>query len=214
VKAKRHVPIKRDEGIIDQLNVSRETSEKLAAYLVLLEKWHLKMNLVSTSTLPDAWRRHILDSAQLAPYLPQLPSHIMDIGSGAGFPGLVLAIITGHKVTLVESDTRKSIFLRTVICELNLTAEVVNQRVESLPPLGAKIITARALAPLDRLLGWLDQHLDAAQKCLFLKGVSVQDELTALNSYPTIEHRVFPSISNADGVVLELDVSNHPGTEH
>ena len=104
-----------DRRVVDQLNVSRETIEQLAAYLALLAKWQPRINLVSSATLADAWRRHILDSAQLAGYLPENGAHILDIGSGAGFPGLVLSIITDNQVTLVESDQRKSVFLQTVI---------------------------------------------------------------------------------------------------
>ena len=93
-----------DHRVIDQLNVSRETIDQLAAYLALLAKWQPRINLVSSATLAVAWRRHILDSAQLAVFLPENGAHILDIGSGAGFPGLVLSIITDNQVTLVESD--------------------------------------------------------------------------------------------------------------
>jgi len=202
-----------DEQVASQLNVSRETIDKLAEYLAILGKWQAKINLISAKTLPDAWRRHILDSAQLAPFLPLTPSHILDIGSGAGFPGLVLSIVTPHRVTLVESDQRKAIFLRTVIRELNLTAEVINERIEAVAPVGASIVTARALAPVEKLLFWLDQQLPSVEKCLFLKGASVREELTALESYPNIDHRIFPSVSSTDGAVLELDTSKHHGME-
>jgi 16S rRNA (guanine527-N7)-methyltransferase len=145
--------------------------------------------------------------------LPTTASHILDIGSGAGFPGLVLSIVTPHKVTLVESDQRKAIFLRTVIRELNLTADVINERIETVAPVGASIVTARALAPLQRLLLWLHPQLPSVEKCLFLKGASVREELTALESYPNIDHRIFPSVSSTDGAVLELDTSKHHGME-
>jgi 16S rRNA (guanine527-N7)-methyltransferase len=116
-------------------------------------------------------------------------------------------------VTLVESDQRKAIFLRTVIRELNLTADVINERIETVAPVGASIVTARALAPLQRLLLWLHPQLPSVEKCLFLKGASVREELTALESYPNIDHRIFPSVSSTDGAVLELDTSKHHGME-
>ena len=97
-----------DQGVVDQLNVSRETIDQLTLYLALLEKWQPRINLVSSSTLAFAWHRHVLDSAQLVSFLPENDAHILDIGSGAGFPGLVLSIITGNRLTLVETDQRKT----------------------------------------------------------------------------------------------------------
>jgi len=202
-----------DPEVVARLNVPRETIAQLRHYVSLLYKWQSHINLVSSASLPDVWRRHILDSAQLAPLTPKAPVHLMDIGSGAGFPGLVLAIVTDHHVTLVESDQRKAVFLKTVIRELGLSAEVKNNRIEVLPALGAKIVTARALAPVPKLLDLLANQMDSVQKCLFLKGVSVQGELTDLESYPNISHRILPSVSSADGVVLELDVTNFARTE-
>ena len=135
------------------------------------------------------WRRHILDSAQLVAFIPDNDAHILDIGSGAGFPGIVLSIITGNQVTLVESDQRKSVFLQTVIRELGLTVSVQNARIEAISAIGANIITARALASVERLLLLLDRQLPSAEACLFLKGVSLQEELTVLQTYPNIRYR-------------------------
>jgi len=103
-------PDKRFETLVGP--VSRETGDKLHLYQSLLERWQKKVNLVSASTLPQVWSRHFLDSAQLIPHLPDHPVQIMDMGSGAGFPGLILAILTSHKLHLVESDTKKAIFLQ------------------------------------------------------------------------------------------------------
>ena len=117
------------------LNVSRETMDQFEAYLELLRKWQRRINLVANSTLIDAWQRHILDSAQLAKFYPPNTKKILDVGSGAGFPGLVLAILGGVEVDLVESNHRKAIFLSTVINSLSLPAKVHNQRIELLPDL-------------------------------------------------------------------------------
>jgi 16S rRNA (guanine527-N7)-methyltransferase len=186
------------------LNVSRETIDKFRAYLTLLEKWQARINLVANSTLAEAWQRHILDSGQLAAfYLPQT-KNIMDVGSGAGFPGLVLAIMGGVTVDLVESDQRKAVFLSTVIRELDLPAKVHNQRIETLPQLFPDVITARALAPVPKLLKLIENQLSPKSVCLFLKGAAVQDELTNLQTYSTMDATTHPSLSGPTGVVLEL----------
>lgn len=186
------------------LNVSRETLEKFEAYLALLEKWQRRINLVANSTLAVAWQRHILDSAQLTRFYPPNTKKILDVGSGAGFPGLVLAIMGDVEVDLVESDQRKAIFLSTVIRSLGLPAKVHNQRIESLPNLAPDVVTARAVAPVSKLLKLIENQLLPDTLCLFLKGVSVEDELTDLRSYSTIFYRNHPSLSEPNGVVLEL----------
>lgn len=186
------------------LNVSRETIDKFRAYLTLLEKWQARINLVANSTLAEAWQRHILDSGQLAAFYPPQTKNIMDVGSGAGFPGLVLAIMGGVTVDLVESDQRKAVFLSTVIRELDLPAKVHNQRIETLPQLFPDVITARALAPIPKLLKLIENQLSPESVCLFLKGAAVQDELTNLQTYSTMDATTHPSLSGPTGVVLEL----------
>ena len=186
------------------LNVSRETIDKFQAYLTLLEKWQRRINLVANSTLADAWQRHILDSGQLVAHYPPQTRHILDVGSGAGFPGLVLAIMGEVTVDLVESDQRKAVFLSTVIRELGLPAKVHNQRIENMPNLHPDVITARALAPVPKLLNLIETQLSFSCVCLFLKGASVEDELTNLQSYSTMIPTTHPSLSGPTGVVLEL----------
>jgi 16S rRNA (guanine527-N7)-methyltransferase len=186
------------------LNVSRETTDRFKYYLALLEKWQKRINLVSNSTLAVAWQRHILDSGQLAAHLPDGTKRILDVGSGAGFPGLVLAIMTDCEVHLVESDERKAIFMTTVIRELRLKAQVYNCRIESLQPIAPDVITARALAPLYKLLTLIQNQIHQDCVCLFLKGASLQQELTNLRSYSTMSFTVHPSLSDPDGAVLKL----------
>ena len=192
------------DDIARLLNVSRETIDKFRAYLTLLEKWQARINLVANSTLAEAWQRHILDSGQLAAFYPPQTKNIMDVGSGAGFPGLVLAIMGGVTVDLVESDQRKAVFLSTVIRELDLPAKVHNQRIETLPQLFPDVITARALAPVPKLLKLIENQLSLESVCLFLKGAAVQDELTNLQTYSTMDATTHPSLSGPTGVVLEL----------
>ena len=195
------------ERIAAQLDVSRETLRKLDEYVALVEKWQPRVNLVSPASLPDIWMRHIWDSAQLAPLIPSGSPRLLDVGSGAGFPGLVLAILTDADCHLVESDQKKAIFLRTVIRECGLSATVHNHRIETLPCLEASIITARALAPLDRLLSLLDGQLRPGTRCLFLKGAQAEVELAAVQKMPNLAWRRHPSLTNPEGSVIDLLVS-------
>ena len=191
-----------------RFNVSRETLASLSAYVALMEKWQSRINLVSAATLPDIWHRHILDSAQLVTYLPVVSERkrcqILDIGSGAGFPGLVLAILGAGDVQLVESDQRKAAFLQTVIRELGLSARISNQRIETLPACQPDVITARALAALPKLMSLITPQLHQGLTCLFLKGASVYEELTNFQTYPTMIPHLYPSVTNEDGVIVKL----------
>ena len=186
------------------LNVSRETLCKFEEYLALLEKWQRRINLVANSTMVDVWQRHVLDSAQLIKFYPPNTKKILDVGSGAGFPGLVLAIMGNVEVDLVESDQRKAVFLSTVIRSLGLPAKVHNQRVETLPNFSPDVITARAVAPVSKLMELIENQISLDTVCLFLKGASVQDELTELQTYSTMVTVNHPSLSGANGVILEL----------
>ena len=200
------------EAFAARFDVPRETLASLSTYATLLEKWQRRINLVSSNTLPYIWDRHILDSAQLLPHLPSVPtSHrrqILDIGSGAGFPGIVLAILGAGDVQLVEANQRKAVFLQSVIRELGLSAYVSNQRIEKLPACQPDVITARALAALPKLMSLIATQLHNDLTCLFLKGASVHEELTNFQTYSTMIPHVFPSITSDDGVVLKLTTSH------
>ena len=176
--------------------------------MALLEKWQARINLVSSATLPDIWHRHILDSAQLVPYLPVVSPRqrcqILDIGSGAGFPGLVLAILGAGDVQLVESNQRKAVFLQTVIRELALSAMVINQRVERLPACQPDLITARALAPLPKLMSLIEAQLHIRLTCLFLKGATADEELTNFQTYSNMIPELYPSVTSDGGVIVKL----------
>ena len=193
--------------IAAQLDGSRETMRKLETYVALVEKWQPRVNLVSPASLPDIWMRHVWDSAQLAPYISPGSPRLVDVGSGAGFPGLVLAILTDAECHLVESDQKKAVFLRTVIRECGLMAMVHNDRIENMPCLKASVITARALAPLDRLLPLLETQLRPGTRCLFLKGAQAKAELEALGAWSNLAWRLHPSLTNPDGSVIDLLVS-------
>ncbi|MBI1206141.1 MAG: 16S rRNA (guanine(527)-N(7))-methyltransferase RsmG [Azospirillum sp.] len=184
--------------------VSRETLERLAAYHALLEKWQPRINLVAPSTLAVAWRRHFLDSAQLLPRLPESTRVVIDLGSGAGFPGLVLAIMGAPGLHLVESDGRKCAFLAEVIRITAAPVTLHHRRIEALPPLAADVVTARALAPLSKLLGHAQPMIGETGLGLFLKGQNVEDELTEATKSWTMSVERYESVSDPAGCLLRI----------
>ena len=196
------------DEICAYLNVSRETQEKLAIYVQLLCKWQKRINLVSSSTLSQIWQRHILDSAQLVPFLPKAAKTVMDIGAGAGLPGLVLAILTDHQLHLVESDSKKVAFMRTAIAETGVDAVIHHGRIEELACLHMDVITARALAPLDKLFQLTKAQHHSGLDYLFLKGKGVKQELTALPSSLTLTAHTHPSITDKDAVIVHFENQN------
>jgi 16S rRNA (guanine527-N7)-methyltransferase len=188
------------------VNVSRETISALETYAALLRKWQKAINLVSAATLEDVWRRHFLDSAQLLPLLPEGDGHVTDLGSGAGFPGLVLALLTGRPINLVESDQRKAAFLGEVSRATGCAGRVQIHaaRVEALKPWASPVITARALADLTQLLDWASPFLSTASVCVFPKGAKAEDELTAaLRVWKMTVERV-RSVTDPTGLILRL----------
>ncbi len=185
--------------------VSRETLERLRLYADLLVKWQARINLVGPDTLPDQWSRHFLDSAQLFPLIPASARRLVDLGSGAGFPGLVLAVMGAPDVHLVESDARKCAFLREVARVTDTPVTILNKRIEQVPGLKADVVTARALAPLEKLLVWAEPHLAPGGCCLFLKGRGAEDELTATAKEWNITPRRVPSVTDPAGLVLQLE---------
>jgi len=187
---------------IQHFPVPHGTIAKLDAYAVLLAEWNQNLNLVAESTLPHIWRRHFLDSAQLFNHISKDCRSLIDVGSGAGFPGLVLSIMGVKNVHLVESVGKKARFLQAVIDALKLDALVCNNRVENLKDLKADVITARAVAPLVDLLPFLRPVLKSDTVCLFLKGRNCESELTESKKSWTFEHTVSPSISDDSGSVL------------
>ena len=190
-------------------DVSRETLapdtiRRLEIYADTLRAWQPRINLVSTATLDDLWRRHMLDSAQLARWV-EPDKRVLDLGSGAGFPGLVLSIVTGGTVVLAESDARKCAFLREVRRLTDAPAEIVEGRIEALAQDAAfDVVTARALAPLPVLLDHASAHLKSDGFCLFLKGARVSAELTNANEFWNMNMNRHPSLSDPEGAVLQI----------
>ena len=195
---------------IKQIGSPAEVIEKLERYAALLNEWSERFNLVAASTLPHIWSRHFLDSAQLFRFIPDTARVIADIGSGAGFPGLVLSIMGIKKVHLIDGTGKKANFLRAVVDDLKLDAIVHQERAENMGDLKADVITARALAPLPELLGFSNALIRKGTICLYLKGQNVDAELTESAKYWTFSHEKFASISDPSGSVLILkDVKIH-----
>ena len=190
------------------LDVSRETISDLSAFHAILTKWNPKINLVSKSSMDDLWNRHILDSAQLMPISAEYGKWV-DIGSGGGFPGLVVAILAKGaglegSITLVESDHRKSAFLRTVIRELDLKASVLTDRVEALESLQADVLSARALADLSQLLEYALLHLSERGTAFFLKGENWEKEVQTAQDSWSFDLKVHKSKTNPAAAILEI----------
>jgi len=193
------------EGFAKLARVSRETLERLQAYVGLLTAWNRRINLVGPNTIGDVWRRHILDSAQLMPLLPDDARVVVDIGSGAGLPGLILSILGVPEVHLVESDQRKAAFLREAQRVTGAPVTIHAQRAERLTPFPADAVVARAVAPVDNLLLMVDKFRGRHTICLFLKGKGIEEELTRLPPALKMKARILPSRSDPTGRILRLE---------
>ena len=193
--------------------VSRETMDRLRIYAAYLEEWQQTLNLVSRNSVPDLWDRHMRDSIQLVEHLPDDARSITDVGSGAGFPGLVLAIVTGLPTELIESHVRKGAFLREVAAATNAPVTVTTARVEDIArerwpqrhesvENSVGVLTVRALAPLEKLCGMAD--LLGAQCSLFMKGGRWSEELTVAEKRWRIKHQTFESVTSPEGRILRI----------
>jgi 16S rRNA (guanine527-N7)-methyltransferase len=192
------------EGFAELVPVSRETLARLEAYADLLIRWSARINLVGRDTLPDLWRRHVLDSAQLHRFTPSSARSLIDFGSGAGLPGLVLAILGVPGVELVEADSRKAAFLREAARVTEAEVTIRPCRIQAVSPHPVDVVTARACAPLDRLLDLAAPFLAPDTLCLFPKGERFNEELTLARKAWTMNVSVEQSLSDRRGVVLRL----------
>lgn len=203
------------ETTVAGLNVSRETFDRLKKLEALLAKWNPAINLVSKSTVADAWDRHIIDSAQLYRLAPTVVGHWADLGSGGGFPGLVIAVLAREldphrRVTLVESDQRKATFLRQAALMLDLQQVTVRaERIESVQPLNADVLSARALAALPQLCAFSALHLNKDGLALFPKGARHAEELADAGRDWRFNLSVTQSETDPAAVVLALKAIEH-----
>lgn len=191
-------------GFARVTGVSRETISRLMAYVELLETWNQRINLVGRNTMGDIWRRHILDAAQLYPLLPARTRIVVDLGSGAGLPGIVLAIMGVPETHLIESDQRKAAFLREAVRVTGISAFVHAERIEKMPGFNADVITARALAEIDQLIELSGKFRTERSLCLFLKGESVDEELIAAEQAWNMKIERVPSRSDPTGSIVKL----------
>ncbi|MBL0318730.1 MAG: 16S rRNA (guanine(527)-N(7))-methyltransferase RsmG [Alphaproteobacteria bacterium] len=196
----------RFEWLNAHVNVSRETFEMLEKYVEQLIRWNQKINLIGPSTVDDIWNRHILDSLQLAKLIPAGAKNICDFGSGGGLPGLVLAFSECAPIVhLVESDIRKSVFLKEMAAFSTKKNIVVHsQRIEKMESFSCDVITARALAPLEKLVLWSVPFLHEQTECLFMKGQTVNAEIASCLQHFAMEYEKISSLSSAKGWIVRI----------
>lgn len=197
------------------LSVSRETIDRLAAYADLLATWNRKINLISTRSAEALWTRHVLDSLQLWPLIPSGRSRFLDLGSGAGLPGMMIAILATElepsaRVVLIEADHRKAAFLRTVSRTVGVHVDVITQRIEHVAPVASDLITARALAPLSTLIEYAQTHRLADGTALFPKGETVHKEIVEAAARWSFEHRLHPSLTDPRSAIVEIGAIDGP----
>lgn len=195
------------KNFCDTYNVSRETFDKLKHYQSMLIEWQSKFNLVSSSTLDDAWNRHFLDSVQLFQYIPNQAKILYDFGSGAGFPGMVLAIMANEKmpdlqVSLIESTTKKTLYLNAVKSETNTNVTILNDRIENLQLPKADVITSRAMASLTELLGYAYKFCKKESVCIFPKGKKYAEELSEAHKRWKFKCQIVASTQSDEGKIL------------
>lgn len=193
----------------EKTGVSRETLDRLDTYAQALTKWNPRINLVAPSTLGDLWTRHFLDSAGVYVLCPPNAKTWVDLGSGGGFPGAVVAILAAETcpdlhVTCIESDQRKAAFLRTVSRETGVPFTVLASRIEAAPPQQADVVSARALAPLPQLLALAAPHLAPHGICLLQKGARHADEARQALEHWRFTLETCPSGTDPDSAILKI----------
>jgi len=197
------------ENFMQTYNVSRETYSKLERYCQALQEWQQKFNLVSKSTLDNAWERHFLDSAQLYALMPESAKSLADLGSGAGFPGMVLAIMANAKapclkVTLVESIRKKTLFLNYIKEITQTEVEILNQRAEDIKNRRFDVITARAMTALENLFEYAVPLMHKKTVCIFPKGENYLQELEKASQKWSFICKEIPSVTNPQSVILKI----------
>ena len=200
--------MKRNE-FIKSLNVSRETLKGFYEYKTLLSKWNEKINLVSKNTLVDIWERHFLDSGQIIKHVEASGKRWVDVGSGAGFPGLVVALLLRDRnvdcdLVLVEKNPKKGFFLKEVIRKLNLSVEVISDNIYTLEPLNADILTARAFSELNKLIEIAFRHRKKEGICLFFKGENYRIELDKTLNNWFFDYDIIGSLTSSSGKIIRV----------
>ena len=190
------------------VQISNEALERFVLYANLLRRWQKEINLIGPATISNLWFRHFFDSAQLFPLIPRDAQLLIDIGSGAGFPGLVLALLFEDQerpiINLVEANHRKAQFLAEAMRITGVHAIIHRRRIESIYDLKGDVVTARACAPLKKLFGYAHPVLVSRGTCLFLKGQNFQEELTESEKTWKMKVTITESLTNDTGVILTV----------
>ena len=207
-RARKSVPDFGLDEFAKAANVSRETLARLKTFVALLTEWNARHNLVSAKSLEDVWHRHVWDSAQLIRFVPDAATSLVDLGSGAGFPGIVLATMlrerAGFRAALYESTAKKCRFLEEAAARLELNVEVRNARMEEAKHEPFDLVTARACASLAKLLGYARPFQGSRTMNLLLKGQSVESELTEARTSWRMKLERHESLTDPSGVILEI----------
>ncbi len=203
----RQLPRFVDDFVSYELFFSEQQKERLFIWYDLLHKWQKKINLISPKTINEVWRRHFMDALQLGLYLSvKKTCEYVDLGSGAGFPGLAIALFADENMVLVESDQRKSSFLRAVVREWGAQDQIVvlNKRIENLKEKKFDVVSARALAPLNQLLYYALPLLKKQSFCLFLKGKAWESEVKEAQQGWCFDYEVQESLSDSKAMILKI----------
>ncbi len=202
----------RNDQLLGNVIVSRETIQRLESFVRLIRRWSPQINLIGKAEISHLWERHIVDSAQLVPLVSQEVKHWVDLGSGGGFPALVVACLHKElrpdvKHILIESDQRKCVFLETVIRELGLkdSCSVCCERIESIPATNADVLSARALKPLPELLRLAERHIAPGGIALFPKGQKAQEEISVARLEWDFDLTAMQSITSKEATILCIE---------
>jgi 16S rRNA (guanine527-N7)-methyltransferase len=197
------------EKLVSDFNVSRETMDALEGYRLLIVKWAKQINLVGPSTLTHFWERHALDCAQMLPLAGPKIASLVDFGTGAGLPGLIIAALlkdsdTGCQITLVEASAKRCGFLREAARTIGVDVTILHEKIETVAPTPADIVTARAFAPLEKLLDYASPWMDLGARAIFFKGADVQSEIEQASTNWTFQSRINTSVTDSRGCVVEI----------
>jgi 16S rRNA (guanine527-N7)-methyltransferase len=194
--------------LLSSTGASREALDRFRVYQALLEKWAPRINLVGASTLPNFWSRHILDSAQILPLAPADALSWVDFGSGAGFPGLVLAVLLKERpdssIRLIEASAKRCAFLREAARAMETEVEIVQAKLENVTPSAHDVVTARAFTSLDQLIAYALPWLHEQSQALFPKGEEIHSEITQASTRWQFRSIIYPSISDSRGCVVKI----------
>ena len=192
------------EDVIKFFGINKSQINDIEYFLLSISEYNKHTNLVGKSSLVNVWDRHVADSLQLSQYIIDKQSKIIDLGTGAGLPGVLLSIMGFHNVLMIDSVRKKTDFVKSIIKKLSLPAKIQNKRIEKVSAGNQDVIVSRALAPLKNLLTYSLLHSKKNTTSLFLKGRSVNDEIEIAKKNFFFDFKIFKSISEGDGCILQI----------